>query len=110
MRSVGIKLLKDKLSEYVRLAAGGEIILVTDRDRVVAELGRPGAGRSPEVPDALLLHAFRNGWIRHPVLVAGQSPVRNPVTGAAKSCMICKRIQRIDDLSRQFDGVAGSPG
>jgi hypothetical protein len=32
MRSVGIKLLKNKLSEYVRLAAGGETILVTDRD------------------------------------------------------------------------------
>jgi antitoxin (DNA-binding transcriptional repressor) of toxin-antitoxin stability system len=35
MRSVGIKLLKNKLSEYIRLAAGGETVLVTDRDRVV---------------------------------------------------------------------------
>ena len=44
MRSVGIKVLKNKLSEYVRLAASGETVLVTDRDRVVAELGpaRPG--------------------------------------------------------------------
>jgi antitoxin (DNA-binding transcriptional repressor) of toxin-antitoxin stability system len=41
MRSVGIKLLKNKLSEYVRLAAGGETVLVTDRDRGVAELGPP---------------------------------------------------------------------
>ena len=41
MRSVGIKVLKNKLSEYVRLAAGGETVLVTDRDRVVAELGPP---------------------------------------------------------------------
>jgi antitoxin (DNA-binding transcriptional repressor) of toxin-antitoxin stability system len=41
MRSVGIKLLKNKLSEYIRLAAGGETVLVTDRDRVVAELGPP---------------------------------------------------------------------
>ena len=40
MRSVGIKLLKNKLSEYIRLAAGGETVLVTDRDRVVAELVR----------------------------------------------------------------------
>jgi Antitoxin of toxin-antitoxin stability system len=39
MRSVGIKLLKNKLSEYIRLA--GETVLVTDRDRVVAELGPP---------------------------------------------------------------------
>ena len=36
MRSVGLKILKNKLSEYVRLAAGGETVLITDRDRVVA--------------------------------------------------------------------------
>ena len=41
MRAVGIKVLKDKLSEYVRLAAAGESVLVTDRDRVVAQLGPP---------------------------------------------------------------------
>ena len=41
MRSVGLKTLKNKLSEYVRLAAGGERVLVMDRDRVVAELVRP---------------------------------------------------------------------
>ena len=41
MRAVGLKVLKNKLSEYVRLAQGGETILVTDRDRVVAELTPP---------------------------------------------------------------------
>ena len=35
MRSVGIKLLKNRLREYIRLAAGGETVLVTDRDRAV---------------------------------------------------------------------------
>ena len=29
MRTVGIKLLKDKLSEYIRLAGSGETILIT---------------------------------------------------------------------------------
>jgi antitoxin (DNA-binding transcriptional repressor) of toxin-antitoxin stability system len=57
MRSVGLKLLKKKLSEYVRLAAGGETVLVTDRDRVVAELVPPQAGRSPFLADALLAEA-----------------------------------------------------
>ena len=33
MRSVGIKVLKNRLSEYVRIAEGGETVLVTDRDR-----------------------------------------------------------------------------
>lgn len=41
MKSVGIKLLKARLSEYVRLARAGEVILVSDRDEVVAELGPP---------------------------------------------------------------------
>ena len=40
MRAVGLKVLKNKLYEYVRLAQGGETILVTDSDRVVAELMR----------------------------------------------------------------------
>jgi antitoxin (DNA-binding transcriptional repressor) of toxin-antitoxin stability system len=41
MRSVRLKELKNKLSEYLRLAAAGETVLVTDRDRVVAEIGPP---------------------------------------------------------------------
>jgi antitoxin (DNA-binding transcriptional repressor) of toxin-antitoxin stability system len=41
MRSVGLKTLNNKLREYVRLTAGGETVLVTDRDRVVAEIGPP---------------------------------------------------------------------
>ena len=44
MRSVGIKLLKNKFSEYIRLAAEGETVLVTDRDRVMAKLGPPALG------------------------------------------------------------------
>jgi hypothetical protein len=31
MRSVGLKILKNKLSEYVRLAAGGETVLIVAR-------------------------------------------------------------------------------
>ena len=40
-------MLKYKLIEYVRLAAAGETGLVTDRDRVVAEIAPPRTGRSP---------------------------------------------------------------
>jgi antitoxin (DNA-binding transcriptional repressor) of toxin-antitoxin stability system len=47
MRSVGVKQLKARLSEYLRAVKGGEIVLVTDRDEVVAEL-RPA--REPQVP------------------------------------------------------------
>ena len=45
MKVVGIKELKAKLSEYVRLAKAGEIVLVTEREEVVAEL-RPAHRRN----------------------------------------------------------------
>jgi antitoxin (DNA-binding transcriptional repressor) of toxin-antitoxin stability system len=38
MKAVGIKQLKSHLSDYVRLAKGGETVLVTEREEVVAEL------------------------------------------------------------------------
>ena len=63
MRSIGLKVLKNKLSEYVRLASSGETVLVTDRDRVVAELCPPREGRSPLLADALLAEAVPKGWI-----------------------------------------------
>lgn len=73
MRSVGLKVLKNKLSEYVRLAESGETVLVTDRDRVVAELGPPRAERSPLVADAMLAEAVRKGWIT-PALIVDEGP------------------------------------
>jgi len=79
MKAVGIKLLKNKLSEYVRLAESGETVLVTDRDRVVAELGPPRPDRAPRLSDALLAEAVREGWITAPLLVAEGPPPRQPV-------------------------------
>lgn len=79
MRAVGLKVLKNKLSEYVRLVAGGETVLVTDRDRVVAELVPPREGRSPVLADALLAEAVRNGWLTAPRLGGSGPPPRAPV-------------------------------
>ena len=79
MHAVGLKTLKNKLSEYVRLAARGETVLVTDRDRVVAELGPPREGRSPLLADAVLAEAVRQGWLIPPALPASGPPPRRPV-------------------------------
>ena len=79
MRAVGLKVLKNKLSEYVRMAAAGETILVTDRDRVVAELGPPRHGRAPELADALLAEAVRRGWVTPPLRAFAGPPPRKPV-------------------------------
>jgi antitoxin (DNA-binding transcriptional repressor) of toxin-antitoxin stability system len=78
MRSGGLKTLKNKLSEYVRLAAGGETVLVADRDRVVAEIGPPSPGQSSLLSDALVSDAFRQGWTTPPISGRGP-PARKPV-------------------------------
>ena len=79
MRAVGIKVLKNKLSEYVKLAAGGETVLVTDHDRVVAELGPPRPGRAEVLEDAQLAEAVRNGWLTPGVRANQGPPPRRPV-------------------------------
>ena len=46
MAAVGIRELKDRLSEFIRQARRGESVLITDRGEVVAELGPPGHSAS----------------------------------------------------------------
>jgi antitoxin (DNA-binding transcriptional repressor) of toxin-antitoxin stability system len=41
MQEVGIKALKDNLSQYIGLVKKGEIVIVKDRNEVVAEIRRP---------------------------------------------------------------------
>jgi antitoxin (DNA-binding transcriptional repressor) of toxin-antitoxin stability system len=84
MRAVGIKELKNRLSEYLRLVAAGERVLVTDRDRVVAELIAPQAGTPETAADAALAEAVRTGWLRPPVLPLGTIPPRAPVAPLGK--------------------------
>lgn len=79
MRTVGIKVLKNKLSEYVRLASQGEIVLISDRDRVVAELVPAGTTRAATIPDALLAEAVRTGLLTPAVLPPGRPHPAPPV-------------------------------
>ncbi|MBI4027957.1 MAG: toxin-antitoxin system, antitoxin component [Verrucomicrobia bacterium] len=41
MKAVGIKVLKNNLSRYLREVRAGELIWVTDRDEVIAEIHKP---------------------------------------------------------------------
>lgn len=83
MRAVGLKTLKNKLSEYIRLAARGETVLVTDRDRVVAEIVPPQVGRADTLSDARLAEAVRHGWLRPPLLHGVGAPPRAAVAKLA---------------------------
>jgi antitoxin (DNA-binding transcriptional repressor) of toxin-antitoxin stability system len=48
MKAVAVKELKNRLSHYLREIAAGEVVLVTDRGKVVAELRRPSTDRAPD--------------------------------------------------------------
>jgi antitoxin (DNA-binding transcriptional repressor) of toxin-antitoxin stability system len=60
VKTVGLRELKNKLSEYIRHVRGGEAVLVTDRGEVVAELSPPGGSAvDTSIPPALAAMARR---------------------------------------------------
>ena len=59
MKTVGVRELKDRLSEYLRRVRAGEGVLVTDRGEVIAELAPPGHDFDPAVPAGLAALARR---------------------------------------------------
>lgn len=67
MREVGIRELKNRLSEYVRLVREGETVMVTDRGQVVAELRppEPDSGLARKYPK--LVEMARRGLVRLPL-------------------------------------------
>jgi antitoxin (DNA-binding transcriptional repressor) of toxin-antitoxin stability system len=67
MKEVGIRELKNRLSEYVRLVREGEVILVTDRGEVVAELRAPQAAGELEQKYPVLAEMARKGLVRLPL-------------------------------------------
>src|SRR5438093_13763104 len=72
-KAVGVKQLKARLSEYLRLVRGGETILVTDRDEVVAEL-RPARRQAVSASslDATLETLAERGEVTRPSLPKGR--------------------------------------
>jgi prevent-host-death family protein len=76
MPTVGLKTLKNKLSEYVRLAAAGETVVITDRGRAVAQLMPPR-----REPESVIERGVREGWIRPARRDANWPPPSKPVPG-----------------------------
>lgn len=63
MKSVGLRELKNRLSEYVREVRSGESVLVTDRGEVVAELIPPGQGSLERGVPSELVAIARKGQL-----------------------------------------------
>jgi len=79
MKTVGVRELKNRLSEYIRQARAGEGILVTDRGEIVAELTKPG-DEGESAPAGLralakrgLLTLGRSGEASYPALPRGRA-------------------------------------
>ena len=86
MKAVAVKELKNRLSSYLREVRAGEVVLVTDRGRVVAELRQPSTGVALSGHDQMIARLCAEG-----VLVAGlpqdprayrTSPLRRAVATA----------------------------
>lgn len=73
MYTVGLKTLKNKLSQYVRLAAAGETVVITDRGRVVAEIVPP----RQQQHESVIERGVREGWIRPAIRGPGCRPREN---------------------------------
>jgi antitoxin (DNA-binding transcriptional repressor) of toxin-antitoxin stability system len=82
MKTIGIRDLKSRLSQILREVAAGDLYLVTDRGRVVAELRRPDA--APWIVPAeerALARLAADGHLRiaeRPAFRYQRSPVRAP--------------------------------
>jgi antitoxin (DNA-binding transcriptional repressor) of toxin-antitoxin stability system len=63
MKTVGVRELKNRLSEYLRKVRAGESVLVTDRGEVVAEFSPPGHGQADTSVPAGLLALRRRGVV-----------------------------------------------
>ena len=75
MYTVGLKVLKNKLSEYVRLAAGGETVVITDRGRAVAEIVPPRRHQH----EIFVERGIREGWLTPAKRPFKPLPPRKPI-------------------------------
>lgn len=103
MQSVGIRELKNHLSEYLKRVAQGEIIVVTDRGKPVAELRKHGLAGTDEFPPSYWEKVARGEIIpatapRKPMELL--PPLGLP-PGTAQQWLDWDRADKIDDLLRR---------
>ena len=71
MKTAGVRDLKAHLSSYLRDVARGDVVLVTDRGRVVAELRPPGSPERTIAPADLRYHALVERGLLKPSAAPG---------------------------------------
>lgn len=100
MRAVGVREIRNRFSEYLRVVAEGETVLVTDRGRVVAQLAPPPVAGAPALSeDEALARLAAAGKVRLPRR-------RVPSPGAGPVAGVPERI----DLTAILDDVRSERG
>jgi hypothetical protein len=97
IKTVGVKELKNKLSEYLRDARGGTRVLVADRGTVVAALQEPGL-LFPDSVDPTLAAWVDSGAVSFPTAEKAplpESPVHLP-EGTALALLDALRDERAE--------------
>jgi hypothetical protein len=77
-KSIGVRKLKDNLSGYLKEVEAGTVILVSDRDRIIAEIHEPAPGLYKS-DNPLLASWVREGRVHAPrteKTVCPESPVK----------------------------------
>ena len=74
MKTVGVRELKNRLSEYLRIVRTGESVLITDRSEVIAEIVPPGRLASDASLPPGLMSLVRRGLVTLGSGSAGEYP------------------------------------
>ncbi|HTC02606.1 MAG TPA: prevent-host-death protein [Xanthobacteraceae bacterium] len=86
-----MKTLKNRLRDYIRFAAAGEIVLVTDGDRVIVEIVPLQLGRRLDMAkEDVISRGIREGWI---------TPAKNPSTRPLPR----KPVMTFEELMKDLD-------
>jgi antitoxin (DNA-binding transcriptional repressor) of toxin-antitoxin stability system len=102
MKTVGVRDLKIHLSAHLRDVARGDVILVTDRSRVVAELRPPGAAEKANItPDALARERLIDRGLLRQVPSPGRLNWDEPLPRLLKS----GTAQQLLDAEREESGT-----
>jgi antitoxin (DNA-binding transcriptional repressor) of toxin-antitoxin stability system len=85
MKTVGVRDLKIHLSAHLRDVARGDVILVTDRGRVVAELRAPGAAEKSLTREELARQRLIERGLLKPAVAPGSLDWKTPLSRLLRS-------------------------
>jgi len=95
MKTAGVRELKAHLSAYLRDVERGDVVLVTDRGRVVAELRPPGVGERAASPADLRYRKLVDRGLLRP------AAARGPIDWAALPPLRLRRGSSADLLAAE---------